>query len=62
LQAEKLNSRLILQVHDELLIEAAPDEVEQVKQILSEEMQSAASLRVTLEVGMQAGNNWYEAH
>ncbi len=62
LKAEQLKSRLILQVHDELLIETASDEIEQVKQILSEEMQHAADLRVALEIGMQEGNNWYEAH
>ena len=62
LKAEQLKSRLILQVHDELLIETASDEIEQVKQILSEEMQHAADLSVALEIGMQEGNNWYEAH
>ncbi len=62
LKAEQLKSRLILQVHDELLIETASDEIKQVKQILSEEMQNAAKLSVSLEIGMQEGNNWYEAH
>lgn len=62
LAAEGLSSRLILQVHDELLIETAPDEKEQVMQILNEEMQHAASLRVALEIGMQEGKDWYEAH
>ena len=62
LKQENLSSRLILQVHDELLIETAKDEIEQVKQILSEEMQHAATLHVALEIGMQTGENWYEAH
>lgn len=58
---EKLKSRLILQIHDELLIEAAEDEVEIVKEILKEEMQGAVALSVALEIDVHTGNNWYEA-
>ncbi len=61
LKAEHLGSRLILQIHDELLIETLEDEVEQVKQILQEEMQGAAQLSVKLEIDMHTGKNWYEA-
>lgn len=61
LKQEGLRSRLILQVHDELLIEAYLEEVERVEQILREEMQQAASLKVPLEVDMHRGENWYEA-
>ena len=61
LKKENLRSRLILQVHDELLVEAAVDEVETVKQILLEEMQGAADLDVCLEIDMHTGNSWYEA-
>ena len=61
LKREQLKSRLILQIHDELLIEAEKEEVEQVKTILREEMQGAAELSVRLEVDMHTGNNWYEA-
>ncbi|SDB20217.1 DNA polymerase I [Eubacterium oxidoreducens] len=61
LKKEKLQSRLLLQVHDELLIEAKQEELEQVKQILSEEMEHAAELSVKLEIDMHSGNNWYEA-
>lgn len=61
LKAEGLSSRLILQVHDELLIETAEAEEEQVKTILAEEMKAAADLSVTLEVDMHTGRNWYEA-
>lgn len=61
LKNEKLKSKLILQVHDELLIETAQDELEQVKNILSEEMHHAADLKVNLEIDMHTGNNWYEA-
>ncbi len=61
LKEEGLASRLILQVHDELLIEARLEEVEQVERILQEEMQQAAKLNVPLEIDMHRGNNWYEA-
>ena len=61
LKKEKLKSRLILQVHDELLIEADRSEVEEVQKILSEEMHRAADLSVPLEIDMHEGENWYEA-
>ena len=51
----------MLQVHDELLIEAKEEEVERVSEILREEMTSAADLSVALEVDMHTGRNWYEA-
>ena len=60
-EKEQLKSRLILQVHDELLIEAEESELEQVKTILREEMQGAAELSVRLEIDMHTGKNWYEA-
>ncbi len=62
LQKEHLTSRLILQVHDEILIETAEDEVEQVKKLVFEEMSNAADLAVKLEVGIECGSNWLEAH
>ena len=62
LDREQLKSKLILQVHDELLIEAAADEEEYVKTLLAEEMRHAADLAVTLEVDVQSGKNWFEAH
>ncbi len=61
LKKENLKSRLILQVHDELLIEAAPDEEEKVRQLLSEEMKSAAALSVPLETDVHSGRDWFEA-
>ena len=61
LKDEQLKSKLILQVHDELLIETAEDEIEEVKKILDEEMKAAADLSVTLEIDMHTGSNWYEA-
>ena len=61
LHREGLRSRLILQVHDELLIETLAEEEEQVRGILAGEMQQAASLAVTLEIDLHTGNNWYDA-
>ena len=57
-----LKSRLILQVHDELLVEAKSEELEQVKNILADAMKNAAQLKVPLEIDLQQGNNWFEAH
>ena len=62
LKAENRRSRLILQVHDELLVETEISEVEQVKQILQEEMVNAVHMSVAMEVDMNVGKNWYEAH
>ena len=61
LKEENLSSKLILQVHDELLIETKADESEQVKAILEEEMKEAANLAVNLEIDLHTGENWYEA-
>ena len=57
-----LASRLILQVHDELVIETRQEETEQVRQILEESMKQAAELKVPLEVDLHMGENWYQAH
>ncbi|MFR9065002.1 MAG: DNA polymerase, partial [[Clostridium] scindens] len=61
LKEQKMKSRLVLQVHDELLVEAYKPELDQVKKILKEEMEQAASLDVPLEIDMHTGENWYEA-
>ncbi len=61
LAEEGLKSKLILQVHDELLIEAKTEELEQVREILSEEMRNAAQMSVELEIDVHTGANWYEA-
>ena len=59
---EHLKSRLIITVHDELLIETAEDEIDRVKEILTEEgMQQAADLKVALAIDLHTGKNWYEA-
>ena len=61
LKDQKMKSRLVLQVHDELLIEAYEPELEEVQIILKEEMEHAADLKVPLEIDMHTGDNWYEA-
>lgn len=61
LKDKKMKSRLVLQVHDELLIEAYEPELDEVQNILKEEMEHAAELKVPLEIDMHTGDNWYEA-
>lgn len=61
LKDQKMKSRLVLQVHDELLIEAYEPELDEVQNILKEEMENAAELKVPLEIDMHTGDNWYEA-
>lgn len=61
LKRENRKSRMILQIHDELLIETSIDEVDIVKQILTEEMISAAELSVPLVIDINTGSSWYEA-
>ena len=61
LKKRGMKSRLILQVHDELLIEAEKSEVEEVKEILKDKMEHAAELLVPLIADMHTGKNWYEA-
>ena len=61
LEREKLRARLILQVHDELIVEAPEAEAEAAAAILREEMEHAADLRVQLKVDCNIGRNWYDA-
>ena len=61
LKKRNMKSRLILQVHDELLIEAAESEVDEVKAILKDKMENAADLSVPLIADMHTGSSWYEA-
>ena len=60
IKKELKKSRLLLQIHDELLVEAAVEETEQVKAILREEMTNAANLAVALEIDMHTGKSWYD--
>lgn len=62
LLSEHLKSKLLLQVHDELLVETLESERTQVERLIREEMENAAALSVKLEIDMNAGKNWAEAH
>jgi DNA polymerase I len=60
LKKRNLKSKLILQVHDELILNVYKSEIEEVKSILKTKMENCVSLRVPLEVDMSSGYNWYE--
>ena len=60
LEEEKLSAKLILQIHDELLIECKIEEKEQVKKILKESMENAVKLSIPLEVEVSEASNWYD--
>ena len=62
LKKEFPDSRLILQIHDELLVEAKYEDREAVAKLLREEMMKAAELKVKLSVEVKFGHNWYDAH
>lgn len=61
LKSQKLKSKIILQVHDELLIEAVEEEKEQVEKILKQEMENVIKLKVPLKIDIEEGNNLYDA-
>ena len=61
LQNKNLKSKIILQVHDELLIEAVEEEKEQVEKILKQEMENVIKLKVPLKIDIEEGNNLYDA-
>lgn len=62
LKKEGLNTKLILQVHDELLLEAPKEEADKAAAILKEEMTHAADMAVNMEVEVKCGTDWYDAH
>lgn len=62
LREKQLKSKIVLQVHDELLVEAYIDEVDEVKKILEHNMKNAMLLKVDMEIGIGVGDNWLEAH
>lgn len=55
-------SRMIMQVHDELVFEAVPDELEELKELAVKKMEGAAALKVALQVEVNSGKHWAEAH
>ena len=61
LKEEKLNAKLILQVHDELILESDKDCADRVAEILKEEMQNVYEMRVPLAVDVHQGESWYDA-
>jgi DNA polymerase-1 len=61
LRQERAHSRMILQVHDELVFEAKPDELEELQSVVRYEMEHAAELTVPLVVDLGVGDNWLDA-
>ena len=61
INSENLKSKLILQIHDELIVDCEPNELEQIKTILTEEMENVVNLPVKLEVNVSYGSDWFEA-
>ena len=62
LEDEGLKSRMVLQIHDELMFDALPEELDTLKRIVTEEMENVIELSVPLTVECNHGNNWLEAH
>jgi DNA polymerase-1 len=61
-EKNKIKSKMLLQVHDELVFEVYPEELEEVKKIVSREMKGAIKLTVPIEVEIGCGKDWYDAH
>jgi DNA polymerase-1 len=55
-----LKSKMVLQVHDELIFDVFPDELDQMKQLVREQMEGAVTLTTVLKVEISSGNNWYD--
>ena len=62
LAEEGLQSRMVLQIHDELMFDAVPEELERLERLVTEEMENVISLSIPLTVECNHGNNWLEAH
>ncbi|MEN8786744.1 MAG: DNA polymerase, partial [Flavobacteriales bacterium] len=62
MKAKKLNSRMLLQVHDELVFDVDKNEVEIMEKLVKENMENAVNIVVPLEVEMSTGDNWLQAH
>ena len=61
MKKENLKSKLILQIHDELIVDCEPTELDKVTNLLKEEMENCVELVVKLEVNVSYGKDWYEA-
>lgn len=62
LRKKKLKSKMLLQVHDELVFDVLKEELDEVKKLVEHRMRTALPLKVPVEVGMGTGKNWLEAH
>jgi DNA polymerase-1 len=62
MKSEKLLSKMILQVHDELIFEVEMSELERLREMVLFEMSNAVKLDIPLKVDWGTGNNWFEAH
>jgi DNA polymerase-1 len=62
MKSEKLLSKMILQVHDELIFEVEMSELEKLREMVLFEMSNAVKLDIPLKVDWGTGNNWFEAH
>ncbi|HTB06435.1 MAG TPA: DNA polymerase, partial [Bacteroidia bacterium] len=62
MEAKKLRSKMILQVHDELVFDAYPEELDVLKPLVEDKMKNAITLNVPVDVNMGVGKNWLEAH
>ena len=62
LKQRKMKSKIVLQVHDEMMLEVPEEEAEQVKQLLKESMESVVKLKVPLVADVIEAQNWYDAH
>ena len=62
LKASGLRTKMVLQIHDELIFDTPLDEVEQVKEIVRREMSTALDFGVPLDVGIGVASNWLDAH
>ena len=61
IKEEKMDAKLILQVHDELIVEAPENEIDKAAKILSEEMENACKMKVRLRADVNTGKTWYDA-
>jgi DNA polymerase I len=62
LKKKKLKSKMLLQVHDELVFDVIKEELDEIKILVEDRMKTALSLKVPVEIGIGSGNNWLEAH